>query len=137
MPPTQRLAASPKQPSMKGPPKRKGNGCLGDWHFRHVQALNESPSEKEGKCSGERVSTVLSRSPLNESPSEKEGKFVRGASSGIPYCSLNESPSEKEGKYIKRGQDPKKLAPLNESPSEKEGKCEREDGGTHRSGNPQ
>ena len=38
-----------------------------------VLALNESPSEKEGKCA--RVTTYTpSFVPLNESPSEKEGK---------------------------------------------------------------
>ena len=36
--------------------------------------LNESPSEKEGKCRG---NTKSSKAPLalNESPSEKEGKY--------------------------------------------------------------
>ena len=36
-------------------------------------ALNESPSEKEGKWGGEAVFRRV-RPPLNESPSEKEGK---------------------------------------------------------------
>ena len=38
-------------------------------------ALNESPSEKEGKCRQQRrpLSQLLT---LNESPSEKEGKFL-------------------------------------------------------------
>ena len=40
-------------------------------------ALNESPSEKEGKCS--RLDSLKSPASesLNESPSEKEGKLVR------------------------------------------------------------
>ena len=36
-------------------------------------ALNESPSEKEGKC-GSIFSMVARPVALNESPSEKEGK---------------------------------------------------------------
>ena len=42
---------------------------------RLATALNESPSEKEGKF----FKAQLSRKPvaLNESPSEKEGKFAR------------------------------------------------------------
>ena len=57
---------------MKVPPKRKGNlvWCFPAWV---TSPLNESPSEKEGKCEA-----LLYRSdcigPLNESPSEKEGK---------------------------------------------------------------
>ena len=85
-------------------------------------ALNESPSEKEGKWKAWTRSR-LPPAPLNESPSEKEGKYPghfchvrtrhpsmkvppkrkgnkthpgRGGS-GVP---LNESPSEKEGKYL-------------------------------------
>ncbi len=37
-----------KKPSMKVPPKRKGNRSAG-CRPRVVEALNESPSEKEGK----------------------------------------------------------------------------------------
>ena len=36
-------------PSMKVPPKRKGNSIMSDINGRGVEALNESPSEKEGK----------------------------------------------------------------------------------------
>ncbi len=61
--------------SMKVPPKRKGNTDL-HLMLRGIQALNESPSEKEGKwfCWMSRASTECT---LNESPSEKEGKFVK------------------------------------------------------------
>ena len=62
------------QPSMKVPPKRKGNGDL-----------------KSAGASG----IVI---PLNESPSEKEGKFDVVVAQAPPAFSLNESPSEKEGK---------------------------------------
>ena len=37
--------------SMKVPPKRKGN-LMQSNHERQITALNESPSEKEGKCVG-------------------------------------------------------------------------------------
>ena len=62
---------------MKVPPKRKGNKTaleLGD--LREI-ALNESPSEKEGKY-GANFVLGLEHWPLNESPSEKEGKWRRG-----------------------------------------------------------
>ena len=36
-------------PSMKAPPKRKGNRGLGAGQVLDLAALNESPSEKEGK----------------------------------------------------------------------------------------
>ena len=36
--------------SMKVPPKRKGNLVLDEVVFDLVRSLNESPSEKEGKC---------------------------------------------------------------------------------------
>ena len=58
---------------MKVPPKRKGNP--GDLKPDYVdETLNESPSEKEGKCKTalRELSLIVA---LNESPSEKEGKF--------------------------------------------------------------
>ena len=58
---------------MKVPPKRKGNAVFLSSANKHA-ALNESPSEKEGKCvpAGAAASEAHA---LNESPSEKEGKF--------------------------------------------------------------
>ena len=44
-----------------------------DANLEVIFALNESPSEKEGKCTG--IPCFHSPiAPLNESPSEKEGK---------------------------------------------------------------
>ena len=58
---------------MKVPPKRKGN-CFGAGSLANGDAaLNESPSEKEGK-SGVFLTTIDKYDSLNESPSEKEGK---------------------------------------------------------------
>ena len=64
---------------MKVPPKRKGNHRKpkpDPW----AQPLNESPSEKEGKCVSN-IKRYTKFSALNESPSEKEGKSsIRAAS---------------------------------------------------------
>ena len=133
-------------PSMKVPPKRKGNRvnrlspCFGG-------SLNESPSEKEGKSApplahgGIRppsmkvppkrkgnISAIATGKAdprtLNESPSEKEGK-CGGLLLLLVHLllPLNESPSEKEGKSLTREQTQALVVnSLNESPSEKEGK---------------
>ena len=60
-------------PSMKVPPKRKGNVSGANISGGGFAALNESPSEKEGKwiC---KAFTTANVQALNESPSEKEGK---------------------------------------------------------------
>ena len=61
---------------MKVPPKRKGNPKFTNGNFASVPlALNESPSEKEGKYPTPVLSNVAATAPLNESPSEKEGKW--------------------------------------------------------------
>ena len=80
---------------MKVPPKRKGNLCA-QVTAKLVITLNESPSEKEGKC-GTLQLVLHAESPLNESPSEKEGK-CRVSRRVHHVLALNESPSEKEGK---------------------------------------
>ena len=86
-------------------------------------ALNESPSEKEGKYQCHDGSSFF-LSALNESPSEKEGKFLRTVFlSNALVFPLNESPSEKEGKSQTYGHIAVVQSTLNESPSEKEGKC--------------
>ena len=43
-------------------------------HDANHAGLNESPSEKEGKCRGKIFTGSISDYGLNESPSEKEGK---------------------------------------------------------------
>ena len=63
-----------------------------------AQTLNESPSEKEGKCTRQRMYPTTGKA-LNESPSEKEGKYRFNLLLTITSLTpLNESPSEKEGK---------------------------------------
>ena len=130
---------------MKVPPKRKGNQVGIRGGVQDYASLNESPSEKEGKC---RLRRRFPRrvSPLNESPSEKEGKYrIANLFPRVPEP-LNESPSEKEGKSPEplgtaclKIEPSMKVPPkrkgnlfpgniqfsgwtLNESPSEKEGK---------------
>ena len=57
---------------MKVPPKRKGNSYTKRWKPVFA-ALNESPSEKEGKFHSLNDRRCRNHA-LNESPSEKEGK---------------------------------------------------------------
>ena len=45
-----------------------------------------------------RRATITLSSALNESPSEKEGKFMEASAPWVVSLPLNESPSEKEGK---------------------------------------
>ena len=61
-------------PSMKVPPKRKGNAADESHADAPHATLNESPSEKEGKSISSRTSNTPTPATLNESPSEKEGK---------------------------------------------------------------
>ena len=69
-----RPASRVAPPSMKVPPKRKGNLAPTSNCQRLFTPLNESPSEKEGKSTTPRPNIPKPES-LNESPSEKEGKF--------------------------------------------------------------
>ena len=66
-------APEPVGPSMKVPPKRKGNLLRWLQSASNYSSLNESPSEKEGKW-GELDLRLSHKDALNESPSEKEGK---------------------------------------------------------------
>ena len=84
-------------PSMKVPPKRKGNLPFTQTLHALDSTLNESPSEKEGKSMHTLIVGVTG-SALNESPSEKEGKSGIFLREWAEFLALNESPSEKEGK---------------------------------------
>ena len=88
---------------MKVPPKRKGNFLSVRVLLAILDTLNESPSEKEGKCGGTITVPPPQSEPLNESPSEKEGKYWRLDSEESEMGTLNESPSEKEGKCRSSG----------------------------------
>ena len=84
--------------------------------------LNESPSEKEGKCVRLHPAPKSSSRALNESPSEKEGKYAanRGFRQ-IQQPSMKVPPKRKGNDAGSRGSGNPRVA-LNESPSEKEGK---------------
>ena len=60
-------------PSMKVPPKRKGNTPIRHHHNHPVQPSMKVPPKRKGNLG--RRSFGRYRLPLNESPSEKEGKF--------------------------------------------------------------
>ena len=75
-------------PSMKVPPKRKGNANAVTGNGLTVAPLNESPSEKEGKYADGGSAQDGTLNTLNESPSEKEGKCgSSGLRCGGPSCS--------------------------------------------------
>ena len=88
--------------SMKVPPKRKGN-LRARSLLMPPECLNESPSEKEGKCHPRPDPYPRAFRGLNESPSEKEGKLGAVARVVVDFTGLNESPSEKEGKSFLEG----------------------------------
>ena len=92
------------------------------WMLRSRASLNESPSEKEGKCPRGHRGAASHPNPLNESPSVKEGIFQFSLLSHFLHITLNESPSEKEGKFSPAALARRCWRALNESPSEKEGK---------------
>ena len=132
---------------MKALPKRKGN--LSPSVAGHpLRRLNDSPSEKEGKCltadtpklrypvasmkalpkrkgNAHRPDRTLSEARLASMKAlpKRKGNAVKGFPFRGRFISLNESPSEKEGKFRRRvsaATPPPRC--LNESPSEKEGK---------------
>ena len=85
-----------------------------------TRRLNESPSEKEGKSSGNTEHTQRLTASMKVPPKRKGNHANAGR--GQDNVGLNESPSEKEGKFGQyRGPFPGRRC-LNESPSEKEGK---------------
>ena len=119
--PCKRSSRHGKNPSMKVPPKRKGNT-----HRRRSLAspppLNESPSEKEGKLAAPSFAWDTWSFPSMKVPPKRKGN-PNGLAAWIADISLNESPSEKEGKCSPRVGTLCDVVSLNESPSEKEGKC--------------
>ena len=105
---------------MKVPPKRKGNFGLHSV-LESCYSLNESPSEKEGKCPGDQ-STAAQNRPLNESPSEKEGKFEVSCVLSAVFEPSMKVPPKRKGNILTTTDTAAGILPLNESPSEKEGK---------------
>ena len=83
--------------SMKVPPKRKGNAAA-NREANKANRLNESPSEKEGKCSGLSTQGCCYRPASMKVPPKRKGNLGLVSLCSGDGFSLNESPSEKEGK---------------------------------------
>ena len=79
---------------MKALPKRKGNTDGGTDCVAGVEGLNESPSQKEGKC--EATAGESAGLSLNESPSQKEGKYFCSTTFGsLSKASMKALPKRK------------------------------------------
>ena len=63
-------------------------------------ALNESPSEKEGKSVDPNLIARVER-PSMKVPPKRKGNSRLAFRAGRRACPLNESPSEKEGKFTR------------------------------------
>ena len=74
MPPPQVITAM--KPSMKVPPKRKGNGLQVDAAGREYVALNESPSEKEGKSTHSQGTQGVGGPSMKVPPKRKGNKYT-------------------------------------------------------------
>ena len=62
-------------PSMKVPPKRKGNILVFSFISQEFQALNESPSEKEGKYLQRKTFCAVLCVPSMKVPPKRKGNF--------------------------------------------------------------
>ena len=62
-------------PSMKVPPKRKGNGAFKAAVGRNFVPLNESPSEKEGKLTIAASFVEMGR-PSMKVPPKRKGNYL-------------------------------------------------------------
>ena len=92
------------------------------WRKLRADALNESPSEKEGKSTFHGGVCALCTS-LNESPSEKEGKSeIHVDFSPFLLCPSMKVPPKRKGNPGLVSHPVQLVQALNESPSEKEGK---------------
>ena len=70
-----------------------------------INRLNESPSQKEGKCLSSALSHSSSTASMKALPRRKGNLrwLVRACSANL---TLNESPSEQEGKFRRGGRRP-------------------------------
>ena len=101
---------TPPRASMKALPKRKGNpasgithwGIFGITHWGILEGgLNESPSEKEGKCLRlARLGIARMGSASMKALPKRKGNFLATRLVAHTMKGLNESPSEKEGKSV-------------------------------------
>ena len=60
---------------MKVPPKRKGNNKQIGQVTHKFGALNESPSEKEGKCPNHLLRAIASMGPSMKVPPKRKGNI--------------------------------------------------------------
>ena len=65
-----------------------------------MRSLNESPSEKEGKCRAKHIVTRNLVRPSMKVPPKRKGNNAIIVP-GVAVAPLNESPSEKEGKSVR------------------------------------
>ena len=119
------MPSSSKHPSMKAPPKRKGNrvevGSVGV----AVPPSMKAPPKRKGNPQNPTQPPRVASNPLNESPSEKEGKspYAPQSAPHTTYPSMK-APPKRKGNSEKTGNLERDNRALNESPSEKEGKYE-------------
>ena len=90
-------------PSMKVPPKRKGNPSMINDIKRHPEALNESPSEKEGKFCAQLPLGVPVGLPSMKVPPKRKGNFLIPTLMHINYTlpSMKVPPKRKGNSYPK------------------------------------
>ena len=90
------------QPSMKVPPKRKGNQHLADSATVVTVALNESPSEKEGKFAVNGQALVNVFAPSMKVPPKRKGNCaVHIISKLTDFPSMKVPPKRKGNSYPK------------------------------------
>ena len=114
----------PPWPSMKVPPKRKGNRGEDLLTLAAKTALNESPSEKEGKYSRRAPRRNRRTQPSMKVPPKRKGNPYPNRRAGT--CrgpSMKVPPKRKGNARLLVTQRAAVNEALNESPSEKEGKC--------------
>ena len=89
-------------PSMKVPPKRKGNlRCCPARRTRTLPSMKVPPKRK-GNLSVQSCNSGHGGTPLNESPSEKEGKCTGGIISKLTdFPSMKVPPKRKGNSYPK------------------------------------
>ena len=113
---------TPLNPSMKVPPKRKGNaGGANCRTFTHT--LNESPSEKEGKWATVNKAECMAFYPSMKVPPKRKGNLAARSSVLSLVVPSMKVPPKRKGNLIGVASTLGLSISLNESPSEKEGKC--------------
>ena len=108
-------------PSMKGPPKRKGNLERSGGRSEY-DPLNESPSEKEGKCCIWCAGRYRRVHPSMKVPPKRKGNCLNSFVRDFHFEPSMKVPPKRKGNLVATVPFAQLDMPLNESPSEKEGK---------------